>query len=49
MTRDALMAEPGTHDETISMLCPGVNVKGCPPGVDEQEMVLHYLSRRFGV
>ena len=48
-TRDALKAEPGTHDETISMLCPGVNAKGCAPGVDEQEMVQHYLSRRFGV
>ena len=48
-TRDALKAEPGRHDETVSLLCPGANAKGCTPGVDEQEMVLHYLSRRFGV
>lgn len=48
-TRDALKAEPGRHDETISLLCPGANAKGCTPGVDEQEMVQHYLSRRFGV
>lgn len=48
-TRDALKAEPGRHDETISLLCPGANAKGCTPGVDEQEMVQHYLVRRFGV
>ena len=48
-TRDALKAEPGRHDETVSLLCPGANAKGCTPGVDEQEMVQHYLSRRFGV
>lgn len=48
-TRDALKAEPGRHDDTISLLCPGANAKGCTPGVDEQEMVQHYLSRRFGV
>ncbi len=48
-TRDALKAEPGRHDETISLLCPGANAKGCAPGVDEQEMVQHYLSRRYGV
>lgn len=48
-TRDALKAEPGRHDETVSLLCPGANAKGCTPGVDEQEMVQHYLSRRYGV
>ena len=48
-TRDALKAEPGRHDETISLLCPGVNAQDCAPGVDEQEMVQHYLSRRYGV
>jgi len=48
-TRDALKAEPLAHDETISLLCPGANAKGCAAGVDEQEMVQHYLSRRFGV
>lgn len=48
-TRDALKAEPGRHDETISLLCPGADAQGCTPGVDEQEMVQHYLSRRYGV
>jgi len=48
-TRDALKAEPGRHDGTVSLLCPGANAKDCTPGVDEQEMVEHYLSRRFGV
>ena len=48
-TRDALKSAPGTHDETVSMLCPGANAKDCTPGVDEQEMVQHYLSRRYGV
>ena len=47
-TRDALKAEPSVHDETISLLCPGSNAKDCN-GVDEQELVQHYLSRRFGV
>lgn len=47
-TRDALKAEPSAHDETISLLCPGPNAKDCN-GVDEQELVQHYLSRRFGV
>ena len=48
-SRDALKAEPGRYDETISRLCPGANAKDCAPGVDEQEMVQHYLSRRYGV
>lgn len=47
-TRDALKAETSAHDETVSLLCPGANAKGCT-GVDEQELVGHYLSRRFGV
>ena len=47
-TRDALKAEPSPHDETINLLCPGSNAKGCN-GVDEQALVQHYLSRRFGV
>ena len=48
-TRDALKAEPGRFDETIGLLCPGANAKGCGDGVDEKAMVQHYLSRRFGV
>lgn len=48
-TRDALKAESSPDDETISLLCPGANAKGCTSGVDEQEMVQQYLSRRFGV
>lgn len=48
-TRDALKAETSIHDEMIGLLCPGTNAKGCGDGVDEQELVQHYLSRRFGV
>lgn len=42
--------KPGTpDDEHIQVLCPGSNATGCESGVDEQELVKYYLTRRYGL
>ena len=39
--------KPGTpDDEYINVLCPGATT-GCSEGVDEQELVHYYLTRRY--
>lgn len=45
--RDAAV-KPGTSDDQyILALCPGAEAAGCDSGVDEQELVHYYLTRRF--
>lgn len=40
--------KPGTpDDENIQVLCPGSSASGCESGVDEQELVHYYLTRRY--
>ncbi len=40
--------KPGTpDDENIQVLCPGSNATACKDGVDEQELVNYYLTRRY--
>ena len=40
--------KPGTpDDENIQVLCPGPKGTGCDAGVDEQELVHYYLTRRY--
>lgn len=39
--------KPGTPDDQhINVLCPGAGA-GCSDGVDEQELVHYYLTRRY--
>lgn len=45
--RDAV-DRPGTpDDEHIQVLCPGSRGTDCDSGVDEQELVHYYLTRRY--
>ena len=40
--------KPGTpDDEHIQVLCPGKRGTACGDKVDEQELVLYYLTRRY--
>jgi hypothetical protein len=40
--------KPGTpDDENIQVLCPGNSASGCESGMDEQELVHYYLTRRY--
>ena len=40
--------KPGTpDDENIQVLCPGSSATACEDGVDEQELVNYYLTRRY--
>jgi len=40
--------KPGTSDdENIQVLCPGSSATACEDGVDEQELVNYYLTRRY--
>lgn len=40
--------KPGTpDDEHIQVLCPGSSATGCEAGMDEQELVNYYLTRRY--
>ncbi len=40
--------KPGTPDDRhIDVLCPGAQAANCAGGVDEQELVHYYLTRRF--
>ena len=48
-TRDELKLEETKNDAAISLLCPGANAQDCADRPDEQDMVLHYLTRRFGI
>ena len=40
--------KPGTpDDENIQVLCPGAEAVACDDGVDEQELVHYFLTRRY--
>ena len=42
--------KPGTpDDENIQVLCPGSGATACESGVDEQELVNYYLTRRYNL
>ncbi|MDY6992086.1 MAG: hypothetical protein SVR94_05695 [Pseudomonadota bacterium] len=46
-TRDAPPEQATSFDNAITVLCPGDQAGDCSDKPDEQELVHHYLTRRY--